>query len=114
MAFKFEGNRIVWALPGGGPRARLWAFLPGIMMVLLGLLVAFSPAFFVYVIATMFLMIGGLLILGGWKVLLMRDQFNHILRNVRTEIQLHRFDPGAVARTEIIEEEEVVKKVVYH
>lgn len=114
MSLKFEGSRVVWSLSGNTPRALMFAFLPGVMMVLLGAMLALTPKFLVYVIAASFLMFGGLLILAAWKVLLIRDQVNSILKNVRSEIQVQRFDMPIQTRADIFESAEPGKKTILH
>ncbi len=90
---------------------RSFPFIPGLVLIVLGLLVLFAPRLLIAAIATVLFLVGGLLCFVAWKFMQFKRQLTTLARDLEGRIQVQAFhvkDP----KSPFPDDEE--KKIIYH
>lgn len=75
-------------------------FIPGVFLLLLGVLVVMAPRFFLIAIAAVFVFFGALFSIAAWKILRWKKNFEQLAKNLNAE----GFKPAGVQATVLFSE----------
>ena len=101
----FSSGRVIQVTPKGFP------FMPGLALILLGLIIVAAPKFFLAAVSTILILMGAMLCYVAYKFLCLKKQLAKFAQDLNNSVEIKSFQ---VRHDDIDITESDTKKILFH